>query len=185
MQNPFFFRLETSVHCEKLNENYTSRSCSDVLPEKQLFLILLIATSVPLHFPWYTVPNVPDPNSCSSSRSAFLIVWYQQMKHSVKLTPNILSFAKKSRKVARRRRKNDRNMRREWILEYRVVTFRLQVGFGKSEFAFTYHDQWKPYVVKKTKKIFLKYVIIIFSLQDYFLSKTRQICVQRQYLKGA
>jgi hypothetical protein len=53
----------------------TSLSCSDVRPVKQLFFILLIATSDPLHFPWYTVPNVPEPSSLNSSRSSFLMTY--------------------------------------------------------------------------------------------------------------
>ena len=52
----------------------TSLSSSEDRPVKQLFLILLMATSLPLHFPWYTVPNVPEPSSLSSSRSSFLMI---------------------------------------------------------------------------------------------------------------
>eukprot|EP01018_Ginkgo_biloba_P031561 Gb_39553 [translate_table: standard] len=50
------------------------RSCSDGRPIKQLFFIRLIATSDPLHLPWYTVPKVPDPSSRNSSRSAYFII---------------------------------------------------------------------------------------------------------------
>lgn len=52
----------------------TSLSSSEDRPVKQLFFILLMATSLPLHFPWYTVPNVPEPSSLSSSRSSFLMI---------------------------------------------------------------------------------------------------------------
>ena len=52
----------------------TMRSCSEGFPAKHLSVIRFIATSVPLHFPWYTVPNVPDPSSRNSSRSLFLII---------------------------------------------------------------------------------------------------------------
>jgi hypothetical protein len=53
----------------------TSLSCSDDRPVKQVFFILLMATSVPRHFPWYTVPKVPEPSSFSSSRSSFIITY--------------------------------------------------------------------------------------------------------------
>uniref|UniRef100_A0A0A9EI73 STY2 n=1 Tax=Arundo donax TaxID=35708 RepID=A0A0A9EI73_ARUDO len=33
-----------------------------------------MATSVPFHFPWKTVPNAPEPISRRSSRSSFLII---------------------------------------------------------------------------------------------------------------
>lgn len=52
----------------------TNLSSSDDRPIKQVFFILLIATSVPLHFPWYTVPKVPEPNSFNSSRSSFIMI---------------------------------------------------------------------------------------------------------------
>lgn len=56
-------------------KRHTRRSLSDGLPAKQLAFILFIATSDPFHFPWYTAPYVPEPNSRISSRSSFFIVY--------------------------------------------------------------------------------------------------------------
>lgn len=52
----------------------TSRSCSASGPEKTDALMRLMATSVPFHLPWNTVPYVPEPSSFSSSRSALGMV---------------------------------------------------------------------------------------------------------------
>jgi hypothetical protein len=61
----------------------TNLSSSDDRPVKQVFFILLMATSLPLHFPWYTVPNVPEPSSLSSSRSSFLIICEEMFLSSI------------------------------------------------------------------------------------------------------
>lgn len=52
----------------------TRRSLAAPPPEKQIGFRRLMATSEPLHFPWKTVPNVPEPSSRISSRSAPLMV---------------------------------------------------------------------------------------------------------------
>jgi hypothetical protein len=46
-----YYNLEKNIEKYKLCMILTNRSCSDDLPEKQLFFILFMATSVPRHFP--------------------------------------------------------------------------------------------------------------------------------------
>jgi hypothetical protein len=70
-----------SVHANEAGVELTNLSSSEDRPAKQLFFILLMATSLPLHFPWYTVPNVPEPSSLSSSRSSFLIIYEDFLKN--------------------------------------------------------------------------------------------------------
>lgn len=84
----------------------TSLSCSDDRLVKQLFLIRFIATSVPLHLPWYTVPKLPEPSSRSSSRSAFFIIWQCR------------TFRIAYTWIMRPKTKKNRNKRRFLLLNY-------------------------------------------------------------------
>lgn len=77
-------------HCtiQRWGRKATNLSCSDDLPVKQLLFSLLMATSLPLHFPWYTVPNVPEPSSFSCSRSSFFINYHVHKEERIKEMSN-------------------------------------------------------------------------------------------------